>query len=94
LVATLLAPLQRTIPTNQFQTPSALNMATHIFSLDFVNGWLHCETHNRRICWIPVDCRSQNFSWSPDNHRLACGLENGQVVFFDLTRIESNCRSY
>jgi hypothetical protein len=46
LVVTLLAPLQRTIPTNQFQTPSALNMATHIFSLDFVNGWLHCETHN------------------------------------------------
>jgi WD40 repeat protein len=94
LIATFLTPLQSTIATNESQGSSALNMAAHIFSLDPDDGWFHCETHNQRICWIPVDCRSCSFSRSPDNFRLAFGLENGQVVFFDLTGIKSHCRSH
>jgi WD40 repeat protein len=94
LVAALLTPLQKTIPTNESQTPSAQNTAVHIFSLDFDNGWLHCKMHNQQICWIPVDCRPGVFSWSPNNYHLAFGLKNGQAAFFDLTGIESHCRSY
>jgi WD40 repeat protein len=94
LIAAFLAHLQRTIPINESQRSSALDMADHTFSLDSDDGWLHCETHNRRICWIPVDCRSRSSARSySDNYRLAFGLENGQVVFFDLTGIESYCRS-
>jgi hypothetical protein len=92
----LLTPLQRTIPTNESQTPSALNTVAHEFSLDSDNGWLHCKTHNQQICWIPVDCRPHSFnppvSRSPDNYRLVFGLENGQVALFDLTGMESHCR--
>ncbi|KAJ7327978.1 WD40-repeat-containing domain protein, partial [Mycena albidolilacea] len=101
-VAALLPPLQRTIPTKESQRPSALNTAAHLFSLDFDNGWLHCEMHNQQICWIPVDCRPLNLehlhslavSRSPDNYHLVFGLENGRVALFDLTGMESHCRSH
>jgi len=68
------------------------NPAVHMFIVK--DGWLHCSAHNRRFCWLPVDCRpayQHCLLVSPDLHRLAIATSNGRVVIFDLTGIDSYC---
>jgi WD40 repeat protein len=56
-------------------------------------GWIYSTAQNRRICWIPVDCRPSGNSLDVFNDRVAIGTEDGRVILFDFTDIDSYYKS-
>ncbi|KAF7333332.1 WD40 repeat-like protein [Mycena venus] len=99
-LAASLTPLQ-----SLFSTHGSWHMVpyskTQVHRFIFDREWLYCATHNRRLCWIPVDCRPQQYqsgfpcflAVSSDHCHLAHGTNDGRVIIFDCTGLGSYCTS-
>jgi WD40 repeat protein len=51
------------------------------------DGWLCSLNPKRRICWIPVSCRTKSLASS--GNLIGLGKRNGRVVFIDLAGLDS-----
>ncbi|KAJ7610125.1 WD40-repeat-containing domain protein, partial [Roridomyces roridus] len=69
-----------------FANPSRIGHA-----LIMEDDWIYCYSHQRRICWIPVDCRPRCCSVSAGGHHIAFGMDDGRVLIFDFTGLDSYC---